>query len=145
MRHHQERIARWETSNIHPNNSQQLTKLKIPTSQGAPPASVSGVVVLVSAVYPCTEQDSVYPRFRQKPSFTHVLTHPDSKEESTMRRVRLSIKPWPLLLPTESLSFCQPVSLVLQVIDHVPGWDWGISSLSETFICSVSHLFHNRT
>ena len=33
---------------------------------------------------------------------------------------------------------CRPVSLVLQVIDHVPGWNWGISDLSEAFI-------HNRT
>ena len=49
----------------------------------------------------CAVQDSVYLRSRQKPSFTHVLTL-ERKEESTMRRARLFIKPWPLNLPTTS-------------------------------------------
>ena len=50
---------------------------------------------------PCTVQGSVYLRSLRKPSLTRVLTQPllDSKEESTMRRVRLFIKPWPCTCP----------------------------------------------
>ena len=46
----------------------------------------------------------MYLRFRQNPSFTHVLTQLllDSKEEESTMRIWIFINPWPRFLPTDS-------------------------------------------